>query len=227
MEASALYAAVRAELGKVLNTTDIADADILREAGYILQRISAVFPKKVPRSITSVANQRDYDVNAATIRVQALIPDEDVSMDDRMKLGSYLINDTYANEDYNFPSLWVIKMSRRRRAQPALRFDYNPVEKKLKIDPVPEEDGQKYWYVSIESAGWTVASTPLEFEELMVTGTLWKCLGIVFLRRSTEGGILRDGGRVDYPAGLLKAYVDSAKQEFDETLKLKQLLYGL
>jgi hypothetical protein len=227
MDDNVLYGAVRAELGKVENITDIGDADILREAGYILQKISAALPKKVPRYITSVANQREYDVNLATIRVQALISNEEVSADDQMKLGSYLINETQANEDYNFPSLWVIKMMRRRRALPNLRFDFNPIERKLKIDPVPEEDGQRYWYISIESAGWTVSATPTEFEELLITGTVWKCLQIVFLRRSTEGGIMRDGGRVDYPASFLKGYADSAKEEFFETLKLKQMLYGL
>lgn len=227
METSALYTAVRAELGKVGNVTDIVDADILREAGYILQRISAALPKKVPRYITSVANQREYDVNITTIRVQALLSDEEVSADDRMKLGSYLINETQANEDYLFPSLWVIKMMRRKRARPNIRFDFNPVERKLKIDPVPEEAGTRYWYISIEAAGWTVAAVPAEFEELLITGTVWKCLQIVFLRRSTEGGILRDGGRVDYPASMMKGYVDSMKDDFFETLKIKQMLYSL
>jgi len=227
MEASELYAAIRAELGKVSNTTDIVDADILREAEYILQRLNSAFPKKVTRAITSVANQRDYDVNASTIRVQGLISEEEVSQDDRMKLGSYLIDETYANEDYNFPSLWEIKMMRRKRGLPELRYDFNPIEKKLKIDPVPDQDGDNYWYLSIESAGWTLATCPTEFEELLVTGTKWKCLQIVFLRRSTEGGIFREGGRVDYPASMMKSYVDSAKDDFDETLKIKQMLYGL
>jgi len=227
MDETSLVSAVRTELGKVSNTTDITDPDILREAGYILQKISAALPKKVPRKITSVAYQRDYDVNASTIRVQALISNEEVSADDRMKLGSYLIDETQANEDYLFPSLWMIKMMRRRRALPNLRFDFNPIERKLKIDPVPEQAGEIYWYISIESAGWTVSATPTEFEELLVTGTVWKCLQIVFLRRSTEGGIMRDGGRVDYPASALKGYADSVKEEFFETLKLKQMLYGL
>jgi len=231
MTTSELVAAVRAELGKLptTNIVDIHDDDIVRESGYILQRINAEIPKRVPRSVLAVANQREYSVENTTLRVQAIIPDGDLPDDDRMKLGNYIVNEGNAGEDYMFPSLWAIKMMRHKRGLQPIWFEFNPIEKKLKIDPVPStaDAGSKIWYVSVESAGWTLAATPAEFAELVITGTTWKCMHIVFLRRSTEGGILREGGRVDYPASALKAFADEFKTQFFEDLELKRRIYSL
>lgn len=231
MLASELYLAVRAELGKLdtTNTVDIEDADMLREAGYILQRLGADIPKRVPRYIVAVANQREYDVNAATLRVQAIIPNNDLSQDDQMKLGSYIVGEYSNNESYDFPSLWAIREARRKRGLRPIWHEFHPIEKKLKIDPVPStaEAGEYIWYISVENAGWTLVNLPAEFVELLVLGTTWKCAMIMFLRRSTEGGILREGGRVDYPASALKAFAEGYEKEFKELLDIKRRLYSL
>lgn len=231
MTSDQLYSAVRAELGKLAttNTVDIGDADILREAGYILQRINSEIPKRVPRSVVAVADQREYDVNAATLRVQAIIPSSDLSDEDLMKLGSYIVDDNIGDESYNFPSLWAIRMARRKRGLAPIWFEFNPIERKLKIDPVPSasDAGEKIWYISVESAGWTLVNMPAEFEEVLITGVAWKCMHIVFLRRSTEGGILREGGRVDYPASAMKTFADEFKKEFLDLLDIKRRLYSL
>jgi hypothetical protein len=231
METSELVAAVRAELGKLdsTNIVDIDDADIIRESEYILQRINAEIPKRVPRSVLAVANQREYSVETTTLRIQAIIPDADLPEEDRIKLGSYIVNEGSAAEDYNFPSLWTIKMLRRKRGLRDIWFEFNPIERKLKIDPVPSDAdaGKKIWYISVESAGWTLASTPAEFNEIVTEGTAWKCMHITFLRRSGEGGILREGGRVDYPASALKTFADEFKKQFFEDLELKRRIYSL
>jgi hypothetical protein len=146
--------------------------------------------------------------------------------EDLMVLGGYKAEESEANEYYNFPSLWAIRMMRRIRGLPRIRFEFNPVEKKLKIDPYPENTGDKYWYISIEKSDWTLAKLPSDFEELLVTGTVWKCLEIIALKRSTLGGVLRAGGFVDYPASSLKQFIDSKKDAFFTELDVKSMLYS-
>lgn len=221
---------VRTELGKLpaSNTEDIVDADIVREAGHILERINSRITKKVLRSVTSTAtNQRDFDVNAATLRVQEVLTSDEVE-ELKLKLGSYIIREEVgSSEDYNFPSLWYIRSARRKRALPKLWFEFIPIEKKLKIDPPAEEIGSVYWYVSVESAGWTLSNTPTEFKEIVISGTVWKCLQTVALRRSTEGGIERGGGRVGFPAESLFRMAEKFKEDFFAELELKVKLYSL
>lgn len=224
MDASNLYAAVRAEIGKVSNVSEIADADILRESGYILDRIAEMIPTKAIRYVTSVANQREYDVNANTVRVQKVFLWDTVD-ENVMVLGGYRIEVDEPNEYVEFPSLWVIEMSRRNRCLPRIRHSYDPVRRKLAIDPYPEEADKKYWYVSVEKADWTLAKCPSDFEGLLVTGTSWKCLEIVQLKRSNLGGILREGGFVDFPAGSMRPFIDAKKTEFFDALELKSKLY--
>ena len=221
---------VRCELGKLesTNTIDILDTDISREATHILERINSRITKKAIRSVTStVANQRDFDVNAATIRVQEVLTADEVE-ELKIKLGSYIVRDEVGNsEDYNFPSLWRIRAARRIRALPKIWFEFNPIEKKLKLDPPADAVGDVYWYVSIESAGWTLANTPTEFKEIVISGTVWKCLQTVALRRSTEGGIERGGGRVDFPAESLFRMAEKFKDDFFAELDIKVKLYSL
>jgi hypothetical protein len=220
---------VRTELGKLetSNIVDITDPDISREAGHILGRINSRITKKVLRSFTTTQNVREYAVNDATLRVQELLAGDEVE-ELKMKLGSYIVGEEVENDDiYNFPSLWYINASRRKRALPNIRWEWNPVEKKLKMDPTPSATGDTWWYVSVESAGWTLAACPIDFKELVIRGTVWKCLEIVALRRSTEGGIERGGGRVDYPADALNRIAQTVKEDFYEELDYKVKLYSL
>jgi len=229
MDSTILCAAVRSELGKlpVGNTVDIADTDIVREGDYILSRIAQKVTKKVPRYITSVQGQREYAVNIGTIRVLEVLP-TDNTIEEELNIGSHIVSESpLGDEDYNFPSLWMIRMARRAKALRSIRFDFNPIERLLKIDPTPTIGSKIYWYISIESAGWTLANVPADFVELVVAGTTWKCLTIVALRRSTEGGIERGGGRVDYPASALKDFIDSYKQDFEDQLDVKAKIYSI
>lgn len=221
-----LIAAVRAECGKlpVARTTELEDTDISRESVYILDKIADACPQKAIRSITSVANQREYSVDAATIRVSKVFP-WDAGDEELMVLGSIKVDQARANEYYNFPSLWVIEQSRRRRGLPRIRHRFDPVSRKLAIDPYPQTAGVKYWYVSIEKTDWTLVKLPTNFENLLVTGTTWKCLEIVALKRSELGGTLRQGGFIDYPSVSLRSFIDAKKKEFDIELEVKSKLY--
>ena len=226
MTAADLCKWIRVELGKIKNTTDIEDADIEHEAGHILQRLNDKITKKVLRPLAVVYNQREYDVDKATIRVQDVFSNDDIE-EMRIRLGSYIVSEAAASEDYNFPSLWAIKQMRRRRALPKMHYEFNPVERKLKIDPTPRMTLNNMWYVSIENAGFTLSTIPADFDEILLTGTLYKCLEIVALRRSTEGGILREGGRVEYPADALFRIAKQMQKEFDDLLDIKIRIYTI
>ena len=221
-----LISAVRSECGKVSNDEELEDTDIPREEGYILKRISARITDKRLRNFLSVEDQREYDVHADTIRVQKVFP---IGSEELLtSLGTHhrgeSLND--AEEYYLFPSLYVIELQRRIRGLPTVRSEWNHIRRKVAIDPAPTQSDNKYWYMSIESANWTLANLPEDFEELLVTGTAWKCLSIVILRRSNLGGIQRSGGMIDYPASSLKGFIDDKKDEFHKTLELKSFLYG-
>jgi len=222
-------AQVRAKLGKVANTVDIDDSDILNEANNILSNyFFSAFPKKVLRFITTEANVSEYSVAPTTVRVQKIVPSAIV---DELDLGSAIVPNSGVSplrtEEWEFPSLRVIRAMRTNRGLQTYQFDFNPVERKLKLYPTPTSSDVKVYYISTESPGWTIDTVPEDFWDLLVVGTTWRCLEIVFLRRSTEGGILREGGRVDYPAAMLKGYVESNKQEFFDLLNLKAKLYML
>ena len=227
-----LITAVRAALGKLpeTNTVDIENEDILREAAFILSRISSHITKKVLRSITTEAGTRDYDVDENTRRVQAVLSSEEVEDSFGDETWTSIVSSQSGNDpvnSYNYPSLRVINQMRRRRSLSRYSFTFHPVEKKLKLDPTPSQSGETIWYLSIEPEDWTLNNVPVEFEELLVTGTTWKCLNIVALRRSTEGGIERGGGRVDYPADSLLRAAEKLKEDFYDELDIKVRLFAL
>ena len=233
MENQILYDSVRAELGKITNLIDIGDADILRESGYILQRIAQKITKKVFRYITSKVDTREYDVATTTLRVQEVFPGgiTDIEQSDLLTLsdpvGSLIVGSELANENYNFPSLWMIRRMKQLRSLPRIRWEYNPIERKLKIDPTPTSAGEKIYYISVEKTIWVLKDIPEDFEEIVITGTTWKCAEIVAMRRSTEGGIERSGGRVEYPADSVLRYAKTKQEDFNEELDIKSRLYNL
>lgn len=216
---------IRARLGKIQNNIDIDDNDISHAADIIIKLLGEKFPKRVLRSVTLTEDTREYTVENGTIRVPEVFTNSEMA-EMNMDLGSPLVAEVDVHEDYNFPSLWAIKQMRRRRAAGILRFDFNPIEKKLKIDPTaPLVTGDKLWYMSVESAGWALATIPTDFNELVELGSSWKCLEIVAMRRSTEGGILREGGTVAYPADAIFRIARDMKKEFDELLDIKMKLF--
>lgn len=213
-------------MGKVVNVVDIADIDIARELIHILERINEAIPTTKMRSFTSTADIGEYAANSATLRVREVMSGDEVDDAEPLDLGSHIINQPLNNaEGYNFPSLLSIEAMRRVRGMQKIRFSYHPIGKKIKIDPTPSVTGKIYWYTSVESNEWTLTALPTEFQELVIAGVTWKCLMIAFLRRSSEGGILREGGRVEYPASTLQVFADSYKEQFLSALDTKRRLY--
>jgi hypothetical protein len=217
---------VRAECGKAASTAELEDTDIRRESQFILNRIAEMIPVKTLRYITSIASTSDYDVNASTVNVRKVFQWDDVDSN-LMVLGGYKANEAGRDELYNFPSLWAIEQFRRLRGMPKIRFEFHPVQRKLRIIPTPSQTGDKYYYISVEHALWTMATLPDEFKELVLLGTTWKCLEIILLKRSNLGGVLRDGGFVDFPAISMKGYIEQKKADYEELLKRKAMLYCL
>lgn len=227
MEESDLYAAVRAGCGKIEGNEELEDIDILRESVFIMKRIDERITDRVLRYFEGEINVREYDPHANTVRVQKVY-DSDTLESDTMVLGSHHREEFNpdTSEYYLFPSTYIIRMQRRIRGLPSLQWGWNAIRRKIIIDPMPSQTGDKYWYISVERTGWTLANIPEGFEELLVTGCVWKCLEIVLLKRSDLGGIQREGGFVDYPASAMKGFIDTKKDEFFDTLKLKSNLYG-
>lgn len=226
MTEAELISAVRTKCGKLTNTTELDDSDILSEGAKILRKIAEWITIRVHRYITSEADVRTYDTHANTIRVPKVFRWDEAEDQNTLVLGGYKVSTIDANEAYNFPSMAMIDRMRRVRGLPRIKHEFDPVNKELKIDPAPRQDGDKYWYTSIERSDWTLAKLPGDFEDLLVTGVAWKCLEIVALKRSNLGGVLRDGGFVTYPATELKLFVDQYRDDFHAELKLKSKLYS-
>ena len=129
--------------------------------------------------------------------------------------------------DYEFPSLWKIKMMRKMRGLPRVIHEYDPINRKLKIDPSPTEDGIKYFYKSVDKTKWVLDKIPEDFIEMVVVGTTWKSLSQVALVRSRLGNVSRDtGGRLSGAGTGLNYYVEEKKKEFDEALRVKSMIYS-
>lgn len=222
-----LIIAVRARCGKVTSGMgELDDADITREGGWILKKIAERITVKCHRYITSVANQREYDVADETLRVQELFPTGSVDTDmlNDPEMTGYTVDEN-AIEEYNWPSLYMIRKERQLKGLPDIRGSFDPIRRKLAIDPYPETAGDKYWYTSIEKTRWTLAAVPEDFEGLVVLGTSWRGLETIALKRSTLGGVHRDGGFINYPEERLKKFIDSWRDEFYDDLRLKAKLY--
>ena len=229
MTPAELIIAVRSSCGKVESDTELEDTDITREGNWILKIIDERIVDKKLRSFTGVANEREYSVHDNTVRVQKVFPYDSYTEDTMFSGSPYgpAISSTGVSENFLFPSLHVIERQRRIRGLPSLRYQWNHIRRKVVIDPAPTQDGDTYWYISIERVGWTLPLLPVDFEDLLVTGTSWKCLSIVLLKRSDLGGIQREGGFVDYPASSLRNYITDKKDDFYDILRRKVQLYGV
>jgi len=230
-----LRLAVNSECGKIQSDTELDNDDIDREGGYMMVRIDEKITDKRLRSFVGVADQREYDPHADTVRVAKVYP-SDTQLDDKLVLGSHHsvgsglggaldLDDTVADPSV-WPSLELIDNQRRVKGLPDLVWGWNHIRKKITIDPMPFQSGDNYWYMSIERSNWTLENLPSDLEELIVTGTVWKCLEIVLGQRSQLGGIHREGGFVNYPAGSLGDWVVRKKDEFFDLLKFKAAIYG-
>jgi len=226
-----LQLAVKSECGKIQSDTELDDDDIAREGGYMLMRIDEKITDKQLRCFVGVANQREYSPHDDTVRVTKVYP-SDTQLDNRLILGTASAGASAGDpsdlviDPYLWPSLNSIDAQRRVKGLPKLTWGWNHIRRKITIDPMPFQDGDNYWYKSVERSNWTLANLPSDLEELIVTGTTWKCLEIVLGQRSQLGGIPREGGFVNYPAGSLGDWVERKKTEFLDMLKLKTALYG-
>ncbi len=224
-----LRLAVNAECGKVASELELANADIDREGGYILQRIDERITDKRLRSFVGTINIREYSPHADTVRVTKVYP-SDTQLDNELILGSASVGDTNVGDTvidpYLWPSLNSIDRQRRVRGLPDLVWGWNHVRRKITIDPAPYQSGDNYWYMSVERANWTLGDLPVDLSELIVTGTTWKCLEIVIFFRSNLGGIHREGGFANYPAATLGDWVERKRTDFFDLLTLKAALYG-
>lgn len=230
-----LISAVRRELGRLspANTVDIIDSDITAENLIILKLIANRIPKKLLRSFTSVAYTDTYAVNTDTIRVEEVyagnvtLPPSGAYYDPTPHSDTAGVPEFEPDDPYEFPSIAIIDTFRRLRAAQRIRFLYNPITRTVRITPMPTEAGTVYWYLSVEKTNWTLAATPEDFATLLIDGTVWRCMEIVMMRRSTEGGIMREGGRVEYPSDRMKPFIDSKKADFEKALNERCMLYSI
>jgi len=227
MTENELISAVRSRCGKVSNTEELSDDDITREGGWILDRICERITDKVLRYFTGTKDQREYSPHENTVRVQKVYPPE-VYDSYFASLGTHKETANLSDpvDFYYWPSLNVINRQRLLRSIPAFSWKWNHIRRVIVIDPAPYVDGEYYYYISIEKVNWTIANLPEDLEELLVTGTAWRCLEIVILKRSDLGGIHRAGGMVDYPARSMKGFIDSKRDEFYDMLRIKSMIYS-
>jgi hypothetical protein len=226
MNIAALSVQVRAACGKVTNTTELEEADIVATSARIVSRIAEIGSSCSLRSFTSVANQREYSVNTATTRVKKVLQWATIQ-NDLSELGSIFVPTSLSpyGEYYTFPSLRTLDSSLQQYAATHIKFEFDPITRKISVDPYPQVGGDLYWYVSIEHGGWTAATVPADFENLLVLGTAWRCMEIIVAKRSGLGGIQRPGGMLDYPAPSMQSVIDSKKLEFEQELERMGKIY--
>lgn len=223
-----LIESVRAECGKVTQAMDeVDDKDIVRYSVRILNLIGEKITVKTVRYITSTADEREYAVPEAVLRVQQVLPWDAIQDEFDFGQTSVIVDNTGGIvSDYEFPSLWKIKMMRKMRGLPRIVHEYDPINRKLKIDPAPEEDDVKYFYKSVDKTKWVLKDLPEDFVEMVVVGVVWKALGQITSKRSFLGNVIRDTGRMTGASIGLNAFIQDKKNEFDEHLRVKSMIYS-
>jgi len=224
-----LILAVRAGIASTSGMAEVDDADIQRIYPWVLERIGEKITIRALRYITSVANEREYSVPSAVLRVVKVFKWDS-------SFGNYLtVTDmgathrpgtTEGSEYYHFPSTWTIDMMKKIRGLSRVRHEFDPINRKLRIDPYPENAGVKYYYISADKSKWTLDDLPQDFEELVVMGCNWKCVEQLAMKRSELGGVMREGGRVSYPASELWAIAKDMKEDFYDELDTKSMIYS-
>jgi len=223
-----LILAVRAACGAVtVAMKEVSDVDIARYGQAILRTIEEKITVKTVRYITSTIDIREYAVPDEVLRIQQVFPWSGIEELYDFGQTSVTVQGNTAGimSDYEFPSLWKIKMMRKMRGLSRFSYEWDPINRKLKIDPAPSATGTKYYYKSVDKTKWTLALIPEDFSEMVITGTTWKSLTQIALKRANLGGQIRDGGSVTYPASELRVFAQDKKKEFDEALKLKTMIY--
>jgi len=225
-----LILAVRAGLGQnTVAKEELEDVDIVRHYGEILMKIGEKITIRELRYITGAVDTRSYDVPSTVLRVVKVYrwdtyAENYLSVSD---LGaSHRPGAGRPSENYMFPSIHTMDAMRKHRGLPRIRHEFDPINRKLRIDPMPSTAGNKYYYVSVEKTQWSLSALPEDFEEIITTGCVWKGLEQIALKRSELGGVLREGGRVTYPATELFTIADKKKGHFEDLLDIKQMLYG-
>lgn len=228
MTVAELILAVRAACGAVTAAMDeVSDVDIARYGEAILRLVEEKITVKTIRYITSTIDEREYSVPAEVLRIQQVFPWTGIEELYDFGQTSLAIQRTTAGvmNEYEFPSLWKIRMMRKMRGIPRFSFEFDPINRKLKIDPAPSETGTLYYYKSVDKTKWTLALIPEDFSEMVIIGTTWKSLNQIALKRANLGGQIRDGGSVTYPASELRTFAQDKKKEFDEALRVKTMIY--
>lgn len=221
---------VRSGCGKnTVAKSELDDAEIVQYSTDILKRIGDKITIRELRYITGEINTRSYDVPSTVLRVVKVYV-WDTYAENYLSVGdigaSHRPDKGSVSEGYMFPSLHTMDAMRKARGLPRIRHEFDPINRKLRIDPMPSVAGDKYYYVSVEKTQWTLSALPEDFEELVVVGCVWKSLEQIALKRSELGGVLREGGRVTYPATELFALAEKKKTQFDEMIDIKQMLFS-
>lgn len=229
MTEAELIKAVRAGIGTTAKMKEVLDADIKRIYPWVLARIGEKITIRTLRYITSVANQRAYSVPTAVLRVIKVFSwssyeDNYLSVTEMGATHRPGVFDR--DERYHHPSTWTIDTMKKLRGLPKIRFEFDPINRELKIDPYPTEAGKKYWYLSVDKSKWTLSALPEDMEELLVTGCVWKAAEQVAMKRSELGGVMREGGRVTYPASELWTIAKDKRTEFKDDLTTKAMIYN-
>ena len=223
-----LILAVRTSISSTTLMDEVEDVDIKRYYPWILSRVGEKISIRTLRYITSVANEREYSVPDAVLRVVKVYKWS-------ATLSNYLsVSDMGAThqpggtseEYYHFPSTWAIESMERMANLVRIRWEFDPINRKLRIDPHPTEAGLKYYYTSADKTKWTLVALPEDMEEVVVMGCVWKCMEQLATKRTELGGVMREGGRVSYPATELWAISKDKKTDFYDELNTKSMIYS-
>lgn len=236
MVEATLLEAVYAKCGKLeSDTSEIEDTDILREYVGILNIFKEKFPvtrlryiESVDESARAYEDRGEYDVDPLTQWVKQVFPSDAIEQayTDPAMSGK-IIGVTKGDEYYNWPTMHRIDAQRKQKGLPRLRWRFDRIRKKLRIDPYPSSAGDKYWYFSAENAEWTLANVPTELDDLLIIGTTWKMIEQIAMARSRLGGIHKEGGFVTYPATEIHAIAKDYKKEFYDELRLKTKIWNM
>lgn len=222
--------------------TDVLSNDqILRCCRTAVQDLNNRLTNKVLRSITTVANQQAYDVDAVTIRVTEVWREEAVaavfsaasgnaSSIDLGGLTSYVVGQINTSEGLSmltYQSLFTEWIRRLRGARNIGIQGWTFVGKQIMLMPPPGESGKTVLYCSTDR--FTENHLPGDWEYFFRWKVMAECLTIIATKRWNEAGVNTGGGLTTYSPQkfLVDQAKDYQKKYEDEVQKISMLYQDL
>lgn len=206
MNADDLVTEVRAN---GISSTQLSDDNLNTLIGRVLRIYNRYRPRHLHSTLTTTAQQGEYDVSAEATRVIEVFwePSDTSDIVSRVMTELQMIE-----TDFYYPSLLKIYHINRAELRKSISGNWTMYGKQVRLLPVPTESNLTVPYVY--AANWkSLEDIPLSDEELLVEGAVAMANTSVARSRAGNSGWQAGDYRVD--GGAASSEVTRSQREYD------------